>query len=128
MSTQGDYTIHLDVKFGYGKLIDVPRLVAECKQEWFNQSLCEVNDCVIRLGIVKGEFHWHRHDQEDEFFLVLSGKLLIDLEAETIELGPQQAYTVRKGVLHRTRAEEKTVMLMVEKSSVVPTGDRRGGS
>ena len=125
MTTQGNYRIQLDVKFGYGKLIDVPQLVSECKEEWFNQSLCEVNDCVIRLGIVKGEFHWHRHDEEDEFFLVLSGKLLIDLEAETIELGPQQGYIVRKGVLHRTRAEEKTVMLMVEKSSVVPTGDER---
>ncbi len=123
MANGGDYSINLDVKYGVGELIDVPRLVAECDEEWFNQSLCEVNECVVRLGIVKGKFHWHKHDAEDEFFFVLTGRLLIDLEGETVELGPQQGYTVGKGVVHRTRAQEKTVMLIVEKSGVVPTGD-----
>jgi mannose-6-phosphate isomerase-like protein (cupin superfamily) len=78
---------------------------------------------VVRLGIVEGEFHWHKHDEEDEFFFVLEGKLLLDLQEGTVELTPQQGYTVPKGVVHRTRAKERTVMLMVEKSSVVPTGN-----
>ncbi len=117
------YEIHRDIKYGYNALIDVPAIVRECTAEWFNQSLCLVNDSVVRLAVVRGEFHWHKHDEEDEFFFVLSGKLLIDLENETIELGPQQGFAVPKGVTHRTRAPERTVMLMVEKSSVIPTGD-----
>ncbi len=123
MGNTGDYSINMDVKFSHGELIDVPKLVDQCDKKWFNQSLCEVNDCVVRLGIIQGEFHWHKHDREDEFFFVLSGKLLIDLEGETVELGAHQGYTVGKGVIHRTRAPDGTVMLMVEKTGVVPTGD-----
>ncbi|MCZ6918695.1 MAG: cupin domain-containing protein [Gemmatimonadetes bacterium] len=123
MATPGDYRIHADVKFGFGQLIDVPQIVKACKDKWFNQTLCEVNECVVRLGIVEGEFHWHTHDDEDEFFFVLDGKLIIDLDGETVALGPQQGYTVARGTRHRTRAKEKTMMLMVEKSTVVPTGD-----
>ncbi len=117
------YSINTDIGIGDLRLIDVPALAAAVKQPWFNQSLCRVNDCVIRLGVVKGEFHWHKHDEEDEFFLVLEGKLLIELEGETVELKPQQGFTVPRGVLHRTRAPERTVMLMMEGSGVVPTGD-----
>ncbi|MFQ5777840.1 MAG: cupin domain-containing protein [Terriglobia bacterium] len=123
MESKFDYAIHLDTKFGSSELIDVPSLVASCKEQWFNQSLCRVNDSVVRLGIVQGEFHWHKHAEEDEFFFVLEGKLLIDLEGETVALAPQQGYTVPRGVTHRTRAEVRTIMLMVERSSVVPTGN-----
>ncbi len=63
MANEGEYSINLDVKYGAGMLIDVPQLVAQCEQEWFNQSLCEVNECVVRLGIVRGKFHWHKHDE-----------------------------------------------------------------
>ncbi len=108
---------------GQSKLIDIPSIVEACQEEWHNETLCPVNDCVIRLGIVKGEFHWHKHDEEDEFFFVVDGKLLLDLEGETIELGPKQGYTVPKGVVHRTRAPEKTVMLMIEGNTVNPRGD-----
>jgi mannose-6-phosphate isomerase-like protein (cupin superfamily) len=120
---QPSYEIHNDIKYGYDTLVDVPAIVRECPAEWFNQSLCQINDCVVRLGIIHGEFHWHKHDEEDEFFFVLSGKLLLDTDERTIELGPQQGYAVPKGATHRTRAPEPTVILMVEKSSVIPTGD-----
>ncbi|MCH7676588.1 cupin domain-containing protein [candidate division KSB1 bacterium] len=123
MNSKTTYNINLDTKFGTSQLIDIPGVVAACKEKWFNQTLCQVNDSVVRLGILEGEFHWHKHDKEDEFFLVLEGKLLIDLEGETVELGPQQAYTVPHGVLHCTRAPEKTVVLMIEKNTVEPTGD-----
>jgi mannose-6-phosphate isomerase-like protein (cupin superfamily) len=123
MNEPTPYTINLDPKFGFLKLIDVPSLVAACEEQWYNQTLCQVNDCVVRLGIMQGEFHWHKHDQEDEFFFVLQGKFLIDLEGETVTLEPQQGYTIPKGVLHRTRAPERTVILMMEGSSVEPTGD-----
>ncbi len=117
------YDINLDVKFGFLNLIDVPALIATCQEPWFNQTLCQVNDCVVRLGVMQGEFHWHKHDQEDEFFFVLQGKFLIDLEGKTITLEPHQGYTIPRGVMHRTRAPERTAILMVERGSVKPTGD-----
>ncbi len=123
MSEQYSYTINLDTKLGFLKLIDVPSLVAACDEQWYNQTLCQVNDCVVRLGIMQGEFHWHKHDKEDEFFFVLQGKFLIDLESETITLEQHQGYTIPRGVVHRTRAPERAVILMMEGSSVQPTGD-----
>jgi mannose-6-phosphate isomerase-like protein (cupin superfamily) len=82
-----------------------------------------VNDCVVRLGVVQGEFHWHKHDNEDEFFFVVDGRLIIDLEDRSIELRPNQGFTIPKGVVHRTRAPVRTAMLMVEGRTVTPTGD-----
>jgi mannose-6-phosphate isomerase-like protein (cupin superfamily) len=117
------YSINLDTKFDPLELIDVKKLADDCKEEWFNQTLCRVNDSVVRLGIIKGEFHWHKHDKEDEFFYVVEGNLLIDLEDKTIDLTSQQGFTIPKGVVHRTRAPERTVILMVEGSGVSPTGD-----
>ena len=123
MSEQYNYNINLDTKLGFLELIDIPALVAECHDKWSNQTLCQVNDCVVRLGIIEGEFHWHKHDKEDKFFFVLQGKLLIDLEGETITLGVHQGYTIPRAVMHRTRAPERTVILMMEGSTVQPTGD-----
>jgi mannose-6-phosphate isomerase-like protein (cupin superfamily) len=122
MSTQ-PYSIHTDVKFPPLHLIDVRKLQEQTKDEWFNQTLCQVNDCVVRLGVLQGEFHWHKHDNDDEFFYVVEGKFAIDLEGRTVELNPQQGFTVPKGVLHRTRAPVRSVILMIEGSGVVPTGD-----
>ena len=118
-----DYDINLDIRYGYRTLVDIPALVESCTEKWFNQSLTEVNDSVVRLGILEGEFHWHKHDTEDELFFVLEGKLLLDIPGGTEELTPWQGYTVPHGVLHRTRAEERTVVLMVEKAGVKPRGD-----
>jgi mannose-6-phosphate isomerase-like protein (cupin superfamily) len=117
------YVTRLDVKYDQLRLIDVNQMVAECTDKWFNQTLTRVNDSVVRLGIVEGEYHWHKHDNDDEFFFVLSGQLLVDLEDRTIELNPNQGVTVGRGVMHRTRALRKTVMLMVETSEILPTGD-----
>ena len=123
MAERPDYRIHTDIAFDPLTLVDVPGLVGACEDEWFNQTLVQVNDSVVRLGIVKGEFHWHVHDAEDEFFFVLQGRLLLDLEGETIELGPHQGFTVPRGTRHRTRAPEKVVMLMIASRGVIPTGD-----
>ena len=123
MPENNDYSINLNTKFDFLELIDIPSLVDENQEEWYNQTLCKVNDCVVRLGIMQGEFHWHKHDAEDEFFFVLQGKFVIEFKGETISLEPQQGFTIPKGVLHRTSAPEKTVILMVEGSSIEPTGD-----
>ncbi len=123
MDNKIDYNINLDVKYQHLELIDIPSIVEACKEQWWNQTLTQVNDSVIRIGIVEGEFHWHKHDDDDEFFFVLQGQLLIDLEDRTIELNPNQGVTITKGVMHRPRAPKKTVMLMVETSGITPTGD-----
>jgi mannose-6-phosphate isomerase-like protein (cupin superfamily) len=118
-----EYDIHLDDKYGSLTLIDIPSEIA-AHEPWFNQTLTTVNDAVVRLGLLEGDFHWHKHDADDEFFLVLEGQLLIDLEdRDTIVLGPHQGYTVPRGILHRTRAPRRTAILMVEPAGVRPTGD-----
>ena len=123
MAQQFNYVTKLDIKFDHLQKIDVPQMVRECKDKWFNQTLTRVNDSVVRLGIVEGEYHWHKHDQDDEFFFVLDGQLLIDLEDRTVALNPNEGFTISKGVMHRTRAPKKTVMLMVETNTIQPTGD-----
>ena len=118
-----DYAIHTDVKYGPLEVVEAGRLADECPERWWNQTLCRVNDSVARIGVFEGEFHWHKHDREDEFFFVLEGRLFLDLEGRTVELAPRQGLLVPRGVLHRTRAPRRTVVLMVEPATVTPTGD-----
>jgi mannose-6-phosphate isomerase-like protein (cupin superfamily) len=118
-----EYDIHLDDKFGQMRPFDVGAFAAE-HEPWMNQTLTTVNDSVVRLGVLAGDFHWHKHENEDEFFLVLDGRLEIDIEgAETAVLEPQQAITISRNVMHRPRAIGRTVVLMVEPAGVMPTGD-----
>lgn len=117
------YETRLDILHGALEVIDVPALVAACGHPWWNQTLCKVNDSVVRLGVVQGEYHWHKHDDEDEFFYVVEGRWIIDMEERTVTLEPGQGFVVPKGVRHRPRAPERTVILMVEGSGIVPTGD-----
>jgi mannose-6-phosphate isomerase-like protein (cupin superfamily) len=118
-----DYDINLDDKYGQLTVIDIAAEAA-AHEPWFNQTLTSVNDAVVRLGVLEGDFHWHKHDEEDEFFLVLQGELVIEFEAaETVRLQPHQGYTVPKGVIHKTSAPRRTVIVMVEPAGVVPTGD-----
>ena len=108
---------------GHSQIIDINKIVNSTEEKWINFTLTEVNDSLIRLGIFEGEFHWHKHDNEDEFFYVVSGKLLLDVEDATFEILPNQGYTVPRGVTHRTRAKEKTIVLMAEGNTVNPKGD-----
>ena len=118
------YVNHMNILHDPLQLIDVQNLVNECTDKWYNQTLCQVNDSVVRLGILEGEYHWHKHDEEDEFFFTLNGQLIIDIEGEdSVELNSNQGYVVPKGVVHKTRAPNKTVVLMIETAGIVPTGD-----
>jgi mannose-6-phosphate isomerase-like protein (cupin superfamily) len=117
------YATHLDIKFQALRLVDVPSLVKACTDTWYNQTLCRVNDSVVRLGVVQGDYHWHKHDNDDEFFFVLEGHFVIDLEDRSVDLQPQQGFVVPKGVRHRTRAPDRAVILMVETAAIIPTGD-----
>ena len=123
MEKEFDYVTKLHIKHKHFDVIDIPQMVKECKDKWFNQTLTQVNDSVVRVGIVEGEYHWHKHDNDDEFFFVLEGTLFVDLEDRIIELNAGQGVTVSKGVVHRTRAPKKTVMLMVENKEIIPTGN-----
>lgn len=123
MAHETAYNINTDVRFKPLEFIDVNALVDACKDKWHNQTLTQVNDCVVRLGILEGEFHWHKHDNEDEFFFVLDGELTIDLEGRTVKLTAHQGFNVPRGVMHRTSAPKRTVVLMIEAATVVPAGD-----
>ncbi len=122
-SSSFPYETRLNILHPPLELIDEKALADGCEFQWYNQTLCKVNESVVRLGVVQGEYHWHKHDADDEFFYVVEGKLLIDLEDRTVELAPRTGFVVPKGVLHRTRALERTVMLMVENAGILPTGD-----
>jgi mannose-6-phosphate isomerase-like protein (cupin superfamily) len=110
------------VMFARGEDFDVAA-VGAAQTPWWNRTLCEVNDAWVRLGVLEGDFHWHKHDDTDEFFMVLEGRLDIELEDRTVSLGPQQAFTVPKGVMHFPHARGRVVVVMIEKAGVVPTGD-----
>jgi len=116
------YETRLNIQFQPLELIDEKAVADACQYQWYNQTLCQVNGSVVRLGVVQGEYHWHKHDEDDEFFYVVEGRLLVDLTERTVELGPRQGFVVPEGVVHRTRAAERTVMLMVENAGIVPTG------
>ena len=118
------YDTRLNVLHKQLELIDEKALADAAPHKWFNQTLCQVNDSVVRLGVIEGEYHWHKHDNDDEFFYVVEGKLLIDLEGNTVELSPRQGFVVPKGVMHKTRAPQRTVILMVENKGIIPTGDK----
>jgi mannose-6-phosphate isomerase-like protein (cupin superfamily) len=121
--TEQRYDIDLEVKFDPLAHIDVGAEAAAV-EPWTNRTLTRVNDSVVRLGVIEGDFHWHKHDVEDEFFLVLEGELHIDVEgADTVVLGVNQGVTIPHGVMHRPRAPRRTVIVMVEPATVVPTGD-----
>lgn len=122
-SAQFPYDTRLNVLHKPLELIDEKALADAAPHKWYNQTLCGVNNSVVRLGVIEGEYHWHKHDNDDEFFYVVEGKLLIDLEDRLVELEPRQGFVIPKGVMHRTRAPHRTVILMVENSGIIPTGD-----
>jgi mannose-6-phosphate isomerase-like protein (cupin superfamily) len=116
------YETRLDILFKPLDVVDAKALADACTFKWYNQTLCQVNDSVVRLGVIEGEYHWHKHDHDDEFFYVVEGELLIDLQSRTVELAPGQGFVVPRGVMHRTRARRRSVILMVENAGIVPTG------
>jgi len=124
MTENYPYVTKLDIRFDALQLIDANEIINNCTDKWYNESLSKVNESVLRIAIVEGEYHWHKHDNDDELFFVLEGKLFVDTESQTFELNKYQGITIPKGVIHRTRAPFKTVMLMIENVGIIPTGDK----
>jgi mannose-6-phosphate isomerase-like protein (cupin superfamily) len=117
------YETRLNVLHKPLEVIDEKAIAGACTYKWFNQTLCQVNGSVVRMAVIEGEYHWHQHTDDDEFFYVLEGMLLIDLEGHMIELKPRQGFVVPRGTMHRTRATERTVILMIENAGIIPTGN-----
>jgi mannose-6-phosphate isomerase-like protein (cupin superfamily) len=117
------YETRLNVLYKPLEIIDEKAIADGCEYKWFNQTLCKVNNSVVRMGVIEGEYHWHKHDEDDEFFYVVEGQLLIDLEGRTVALSPRQGFVVPRGTVHRTRAPQRTVILMVENAGIIPTGN-----
>lgn len=117
------YETRLNILHPPLEVIDEKAIADACEYKWFNQTLCQVNGSVVRMAVIEGVYHWHKHDNDDEFFYVVEGKLLIDLEGRTVELEPRQGFVVPKTVMHRTRAPQRTVILMVENAGIIPTGN-----
>jgi mannose-6-phosphate isomerase-like protein (cupin superfamily) len=122
-SESSPYETRLNILHNSLELVDVYAVPGAGDYKWFNQTLCKVNDSVVRMGAIEGQYHWHKHDKDDEFFYVVDGELLIDLEERTVALKPGQGFVVPKTVLHRTRAPQRTMILMVENAGIIPTGD-----
>src|SRR5579864_1478722 len=123
-ATQYPYDTRLNVLYPNLELIDEKALSDAAPHKWYNQTLCQVNESVVRMAVVEGEYHWHKHDHDDEFFYVIEGHLSVDVENRpTIELDPRQGVVIPRGVVHKTRSAVRTVMLMVENASIVPTGN-----
>jgi mannose-6-phosphate isomerase-like protein (cupin superfamily) len=119
-----NYDIRYDDKYGQLAPIDIAA-EGEGYEPWVNQTLTSVNDCVVRLAVIEGELvDWHSHEHEDEFFLVLEGRLELEVEGrDPFLLGVHQGVTIPRGVVHRPRAHGRTVLLMVEPATVIPTGN-----
>jgi len=117
------YETRLNILYKPLEIVDEKALADACEYKWYNQTLCQVNASVVRIGVFQGEYHWHKHEADDEFFYVVEGQLLIDLEGRTVELAPRQGFVVPKGVVHRTRALQRTVVLMFENAGIIPTGN-----
>ena len=117
------YETRLNILYKPLEIVDEKALADACEYKWYNQTLCQVNASVVRIGVFQGEYHWHKHEADDEFFYVVEGQLLIDLEGRTVELAPRHGFVVPKGVVHRTRALQRTVVLMFENAGIIPTGN-----
>jgi mannose-6-phosphate isomerase-like protein (cupin superfamily) len=125
MAEQGDYRINYEPLFGPLQLIDIREASEQADHPWYNQTLIEVGGVLLRLGVFAGgEYHWHKHQEQDEFFYVIDGRLRIELEGrDPVELASGMAFSVPRGMLHRPVALEPTQVLMMEKAGVAVTGD-----
>ncbi len=122
--TEQDYAIHYEPLFSTLQTMDVQALIDQVTEPWYNQTLIQVGEVLVRLGVMQGEFHWHAHDEQDEFFFVLDGLFRIELEdADTVALGPRQAFSVPAGMRHRPVVPVRSAVPMIEKAGVVATGD-----
>ncbi|MER5601921.1 cupin domain-containing protein [Streptomyces sp. NPDC002265] len=93
---------------------------------WAQKKIADLNDYEVKLAKLKGEFVWHTHEDTDELFLVISGRLTIQLRDGDVVLEPGELFVVPRGVEHCPVAEEETAILLLEPAGVLNTGDAGG--
>ena len=118
------YKLQMDIKYDYLEKINVPQIVESTQDKWFNQSLCQVNSSVFRLGIFEGEFHMHKHEKDDELFFVIDGSIVLETENGNFTLNQYEGVCVPKGVMHRPIAQQKALVLMIENLGIDPIGQQ----
>ena len=106
--------------------VDLGRKLSLVTELWSPKVIARVNDYDVKVVKVKGQFVWHRHEDTDELFLVLLGRLRIQMREGDVEVGPGQMYVVPKGVEHCPVADDETHALLLEPRGVVNTGDAGG--
>ena len=105
--------------------INLHEKLAQFTEHWSPRTVTEFNDCDVMVVKVLGEFVWHKHDDTDDFFLVLKGRLEIRLRDRTVTLGPGELFVVPKGVEHCPFAAEETHLLLIEPTGTPNTGDEK---
>jgi len=106
--------------------VDLAAKLAGFAELWSPKIVAKLNDYDIMVVKVKDEFVWHKHDETDDFFLVLEGRLTIQLRDGDVELGPGELFVVPRGVEHCPRADEETHVLLIEPVGTPNTGDAGG--
>jgi len=105
--------------------INLAAKLTSFSEHWSPRTVTTFNDLDVMVVKVQGEFVWHKHDDTDDFFLVLQGRLDIRLRDRTVTLGPGELYVVPKGVEHRPVAREETHLLLIEPTGTPNTGDAK---
>lgn len=106
------------------KKISFLKLIEQVKQPWQILDVVKINDTSLRIAKIDGAYQWHTHQNEDELFLVLKGKVFIDTNIEgTIELNEMESYMVKKGMRHRSRSEEPAWVLLIEPTKTITLGE-----
>lgn len=105
------------------KVVSPTLIAASLTELWSPRVVAEVDDAYVKVAKVQGSLTWHSHEQEDELFLVLKGRLRIELEGAAVELGEGELFVVPKGVRHNPVADEECQLLLIERKSTLHTGD-----
>ena len=103
--------------------INLAEKLSKFSEHWSPKIVSKFNGHDIMVVKVKGEFNWHSHEDTDDFFMVLSGRIRIETENGNVELGPGELYVIPKGIQHRPVAEEEAHLMLIEKSGTPNTGD-----
>ena len=104
-------------------VVSPARVAGALTELWSPRVIGELDDAYIKVAKVQGTLAWHSHAKEDEMFLVLKGRLRIEMEGSTVELGEGDMYVVPKGVRHNPVADEECLIMLIERKSTLHTGE-----
>jgi mannose-6-phosphate isomerase-like protein (cupin superfamily) len=104
-------------------LVSPRKTAASLTELWSPRVVAEVDDSYVKVAKIHGSLAWHSHDDEDELFLVLKGRLRIEMEAGAVELGEGDMFVVPKGVRHNPVAEQECLIMLIERKTTQHTGD-----